>query len=327
MEKIKKFVRSIEKKEYLLLALFLLSTLLFVYHWDVLRSEAITSLFLENWRDFSERTSPLINLAVVFFSYLGTNYSFIFLILPGIFWLKEKKIGERAAFTWLFAGAVTFFLREITQLSRPCFPEMINACTDGYSFPSGHIVQIIAVIGIIAYYYRSKILTALLFFMVLLVGFFRLSFGFHFLDDVLGGVLVGIATLYLAIKLIAFAQKKKINLSSFSFFVLTPLLPFFAHFLAGENIRHGFTLFFLSGFFAGIVLSEKTPLLLRHERHYGAFVGIPLLLLLCSFLIAAGEALPLQVSLFIYFFSGLLTTLVWPFLILKARPLLKDLSR
>ena len=73
---------------------------------------------------------------------------------------------------------------------RPC--ELVDACQDSYSFPSRHAGIAFAAGTIISIYISRWSVRILFFALASLVGYWRIAIGFHTLNDVLGGLVVGV---------------------------------------------------------------------------------------------------------------------------------------
>jgi len=74
---------------------------------------------------------------------------------------------------------------------RPC--ELLDSCPDTFSFPSRHTGVAFAAATTIALVVRRRYLGVLAFGAAALVGYWRIAIGLHTLNDILGGVAVGVA--------------------------------------------------------------------------------------------------------------------------------------
>ena len=80
----------------------------------------------------------------------------------------------------------------------------------GYSFPSGHSAMSSSVLGGVAYLMRrNKFVCIFLVSLVLLVMFSRLWLGVHTLQDVFGGLLIGLVLIFAVNKTVDWAEKDK----------------------------------------------------------------------------------------------------------------------
>ncbi|WP_241680659.1 phosphatase PAP2 family protein [Pseudactinotalea suaedae] len=107
-------------------------------------------------------------------------------------------------------GAVSLLLtitgKEFIARVRPPYSDAVPPFELSESFPSGHTLNAVAVVGIIGYLLalrrgrraRITIVTAAVLY-VLLIGFTRVYLGHHWLTDVLAGLVLGAAWLALVI--------------------------------------------------------------------------------------------------------------------------------
>lgn len=85
-------------------------------------------------------------------------------------------------------------LKAIFHRERPCHlvhtPHLLAGCSDSWSFPSSHAVNIFSEATVLAIIYPKSAPWAYLF--ALLVGVSRVYIGVHYPFDVLGGAIIGI---------------------------------------------------------------------------------------------------------------------------------------
>ena len=93
-------------------------------------------------------------------------------------------------------------LKSIFQRERPCHlvhtSHLLNGCSDSWSFPSSHAVNIFSEATIIALIYPKAGPWAYLF--ALAVGVSRVYIGVHYPFDVLGGAAIGTTVGYLIVR-------------------------------------------------------------------------------------------------------------------------------
>lgn len=148
--------------------------------------------------------SQIMDHIMLFISWLGNSgmifilVSIILICLP-----KERTKGIQMLLALLFSLIIcNLFLKNSVSRVRPFdlvsdIELLIQAPLD-YSFPSGHTSAAFAA-AMVMLLTRSR-LQYLFFVFAILMGFSRLYLYVHFPSDVLGGILTGIASGYLATK-------------------------------------------------------------------------------------------------------------------------------
>ncbi len=193
------------------------------------------------------------------FTFLADNEFFI-ILFSVLIWCFNKTLGYTLAVVILFAGGYNTLLKEIFALSRPAL-EGISLPT-GYAFPSGHTLLGVVSWGFLSLKIRKKGFWTWSLFAMAMIGLSRLMLGYHFVRDVLGGLLFGV--LFLAILLfIAPAvnrEVEKIRLSSSWLMFLAILIPLVIIGISEVVLqREGVILFmgYISGAVFGYACTEK----------------------------------------------------------------------
>jgi membrane-associated phospholipid phosphatase len=101
------------------------------------------------------------------------------------------------------------FIKELVRRERP-YHQSTLIDLSGYSFPSGHTLAATLLYGLLAVFallvlksLRLRVLAvAGAALIVSLVGLSRIALGAHFLTDVLGAIAIGLAWLWLCLKLV-----------------------------------------------------------------------------------------------------------------------------
>lgn len=149
---------------------------------------------------------------VLLFSYLGS----IYIIVPAV--VAACLLDRRRIAVWppAIIGAYGLFvtLKSLVSIPRPAAgppvsPETIPSLLSPVyelavtfstgSFPSGHAVAAVVLWGLIVYdtrlvAFRIRLVVASV--AVTLISFSRLALGVHYLGDILGGILLGVAFLF-----------------------------------------------------------------------------------------------------------------------------------
>jgi undecaprenyl-diphosphatase len=144
------------------------------------------------------------------------NWQFITLIcIPLLVYPRTSKtLGFPLSISALLSATAYSLLKGFFQRIRPDIAfHLINQ--GGYSFPSGHSMTGLLFYGMLIYILRKRLLvenrnravanllTALLSFLVFLIGISRIYLGVHYPTDVLAGWSLGLAFLLLITPLIA----------------------------------------------------------------------------------------------------------------------------
>lgn len=85
---------------------------------------------------------------------------------------------------------VTTGMKAVFAEPRPC--ELLDSCPETFSFPSRHTAIAFAAATVIVLAVGRKYLGVLAFAAAVLVGYWRIAIGFHMLNDILGGFVVGV---------------------------------------------------------------------------------------------------------------------------------------
>ncbi len=209
------------------------------------------------------------------FTWLGYPQFFI-AILPIVYWLIDKNAATRIAMVVIFTGVTNGLLKDIFDDARP--PGEIFAL-DGrvdksYGFPSGHAQVAFAMWLWLAVELKQRWFWPVAILVAIGVSFSRLYLGVHDVEDVLGGALIGIASLVLLNWLFspAFDGWRALN----PFIQLAGIVAFCAAlwFTWPEPGGPG-TKFAVSGmllgWWGGVLLEQRT---IRYRRHENWIVAL-----------------------------------------------------
>ncbi len=159
-------------------------------------------LFLSFFAYFSQ--DPLSTNIWKLITDLGSEtYYMVFAII--IFHLIGGRIGFMAILALLLSGSLNIMIKELVKIPRPTNPKIEET---GYSFPSGH-AQTSSSFWFIIYLIIKKNL--LLFFSLVIiaaVSYSRIALNVHYFQDIIGGIVLGLAIAFL----IFFIFKLKIKL-------------------------------------------------------------------------------------------------------------------
>ena len=125
-------------------------------------------------------------------------------VMGFVYWGLDKKRGEKIGMFMLTAALVNPMIKNIACRTRPfdSHPDLVDNLrdVDGYSFPSGHSSGSASVFVGTAVAYKdkkSKWLISLAVIIPLLVALSRNYLGAHYLTDVVAGLALGVAVVFL----------------------------------------------------------------------------------------------------------------------------------
>lgn len=167
-------------------------------------------------QQFREGTGGIFNGFFQFLTDLGWSV-LPFLIVAMVYWCMDKKIGEYM----LINSAASSWLNSLFKLTACIYRPWIRsdalkplssaqATATGYSFPSGHMANAVAVYGGLAVKEKQhKAIRNWLIVLVLLIGFSRNYVGVHTPQDVLVSGALGIFLLWATARLLAWVEAKE----------------------------------------------------------------------------------------------------------------------
>ena len=141
------------------------------------------------------------------FTFLGEE-TFIILLLAGIYWCANKRMGEYLILSLYTSTAFNVFAKDLIKRPRPFMGEnaglfryvkIDNPLVDtvslshSYSFPSGHSQSAASVFGGLALWFKKPGVTAACALLTLGVMVSRVYLGVHYPTDVLTGAVLGFA--------------------------------------------------------------------------------------------------------------------------------------
>ena len=147
---------------------------------------------------------PAVIRALKDISFFGSPIWF-YLLVPAValFWLRRRRIrlAVYVVTTTLLGGLVDSVAKLAVNRGRPHFAEPI-ASAHGKSFPSGHVMTttyaygaiLLTLLPLVGRRFRPVAITAYL-LMIVTVAAARLGLGLHYLADVVGGFVLGLAWL------------------------------------------------------------------------------------------------------------------------------------
>lgn len=200
---------------------------------------------------------------ISFLSTFGEELVMI-LILGFLYWWYDKKAGKAIGLSVLMGITWNPLIKNVFLRRRPYFDhegirilrlvepkaDPMNISAQGFSFPSGHSTNAVAMYGSLGQYFKKKWLTAAALALPLLVGFSRVVVGAHYPTDVFVGWLLGVIVLLL----VPWLQKKLQKDWLLYLILLATVLPGFfycksADYFTGAGL--------MIGFMAGSLLEDR----------------------------------------------------------------------
>jgi undecaprenyl-diphosphatase len=155
---------------------------------------------LHDWVRHSDRL--VTDLKVL--TFFGSPVWFYLIVIPAVVWVWRKGHVRLAVFllvTTLGGGLLDTVVKEVVSRARPSLVDPV-ATAHGKSFPSGHAMSstftygalLLVFLPVIARRYRPFAVGGAI-VLVAAICFSRLALGVHFITDVVGGVVLGLAWL------------------------------------------------------------------------------------------------------------------------------------
>ena len=137
-------------------------------------------------------------------TFFGSPVWFYIIVIPAVIWVWRKGHPRLAIFlvvTTLGGGLLDTIVKETVDRARPSLVDPV-ASAHGKSFPSGHAMSstftygalLLVFLPVIGRRYRLVVIAAAA-LLVVAICFSRLALGVHYISDVVGGVVLGLAWL------------------------------------------------------------------------------------------------------------------------------------
>ena len=117
-------------------------------------------------------------------------------------WNRRARLSLFVIATGVGGSLINALIKSAVNRARPTFPDPVSLAA-GRSFPSGHTQSAVVGCGILLIVFLPRMIPAVrtgvvaaAAIVVGLIGFSRVALGVHYPSDVVGGVLVGLAWLY-----------------------------------------------------------------------------------------------------------------------------------
>ncbi|MEV8531647.1 phosphatase PAP2 family protein [Streptomyces sp. NPDC051211] len=117
-----------------------------------------------------------------------------------LWWRGERALAVRFALAGVLATLLQQGLKAVVGRERPVWPDPVDSA-DYAAYPSGHALTAAVVCGLLLWLFPSSTgARAAAVVSVLGVGFTRILLGVHWLSDVVGGWLLGVVVVALAVE-------------------------------------------------------------------------------------------------------------------------------
>lgn len=146
-------------------------------------------------------------LLVVWTELLGPwTWRVVVLVLAVWLWRRERRgVALWAAATIVVGGLIGWLLKVVVDRERPVLPDPV-AFAPGDAFPSGHALNVTLGAGILLLLAMPQLSAggraaawAGAVFLIVSVAYTRVALGVHWVSDVLGGIVLGVALLAVSV--------------------------------------------------------------------------------------------------------------------------------
>jgi undecaprenyl-diphosphatase len=166
----------------------------------LIRLDTSAARHLHDWA----RHSDALVRELKILTFLGSPIWLYVLVTPAVLWVWHRGHARLALFlivTTLGGGLLDTVVKEVVGRARPSLVDPV-ATAHGKSFPSGHAMSstiaygalLLVFLPAIGRRYRRAVIGGAV-VLVLAIGFSRLALGVHYISDVLGGYVLGLAWL------------------------------------------------------------------------------------------------------------------------------------
>ena len=161
------------------------------------------------------------------------NAFFLIIVIAIFTFSYDKRFAKNFFFIYILSGYINTLIKEIVQDPRPSTNISKSAqrgyASSGYGFPSGHAQVAVTNWGFTAYYFKDKlkpyVIPVIFSIFIFLVAVSRIIIGVHDLQDIIGGLLIGIAFLILFLHLKPIVSEKFNLLSLTMKLILAIIVP------------------------------------------------------------------------------------------------------
>jgi glycerophosphoryl diester phosphodiesterase len=131
---------------------------------------------------------------------LGSEFAYLLLVTI-VLWCVDRRVGKRLLLAVLVSTWISSVLKDALGMPRPS-DEILRVMVDEWSagFPSGHAQLAATFWGFLAWHARTRLMTIAAFVMVIMISLSRLYLGVHYMYQVCGGIAIGVAVAWFAVR-------------------------------------------------------------------------------------------------------------------------------
>lgn len=158
------------------------------------------------WIQNNIMTLPGMNFITILFTYFGEPIASV-AVIGFLYWSYDKKMGKHVALNVLLTGVSNPMIKNTFFRIRPymandnikCLKalesdaDLYDIKAQGYSFPSGHAMNVTSIFSSINTHIKNKKLLIISIFIIFMTCCSRFSLGVHYPSDVIVGIIVGLS--------------------------------------------------------------------------------------------------------------------------------------
>lgn len=206
---------------------------------------------------------PTIQIIFEIITSSGSSF-YIILLIAILTFSYDKRFSKNFFILYIFSGFLNTLLKVSIKDPRPTTNFLRSEPVQGYGFPSGHAQLAVTNWGFVAYQFKDKlkpnVVPILFSIFIFLIAISRIILGVHDIQDIVGGLLIGIALLLLFIYLNPIISEitEKLSLSiKIIIAVIIPILVYLIGTLFFSETRYSVNIYaIMAGSLFGILIGN-----------------------------------------------------------------------